>query len=562
MRDAMSITSTPKPLNTNASESDALRILVLDNIAQEGLALLDAAEGIDYEIQTGLSGEALRTALSQFDGAVCRSGVKITAESLEGNTRLKAIARAGVGTDNIDKPAATRLGIVVMNTPTGNTVSTAEHTLALMLGLSRNLAPAHASLLDSKWDRKKFSGRQLAGKILGIVGLGRIGQEVASRARAFGMTVIGYDPFLSNSQIEQLGIEPYETVESLLPEIDYLTVHTPLTPDTKDLISTSQIASMKPGVRLINCARGGIYNEAALVEGLNSGHLGGVALDVYESEPCTDSPLFGMEGVLCTPHLGASTEEAQIQVAEEAVTLMTNYLKNGEIRHAVNTVAVDPKTMEKIRGYLDVAFRLGIMMSGWHGRAVESVALEYHGELVEQDTRLLTSAFCAGLLENVADHVNIINSSALCEERGIEVATHAKRDHATFSSLISVTVRGDGITCQASGTLFGKDMPRLVKVDNYPTDAYMDGILLIFTHQDIPGVIGYVGNVLAQEGVNIAQMAVGRVADEVGGRAIGVLNLDSPTSQESVDCVAQFDGIETARVINLPAHGELPDWLS
>ncbi len=558
----MSTTTPSKPTNAETIDSSAIRILVLDNIAQEGLDLLEKADGIEYEIQTGLAGEELQSALAQFDGAVCRSGVKITADSLMGNTRLKAIARAGVGTDNIDKAAATRLGIVVMNTPTGNTVSTAEHTMALMLGLSRNLAPAHASLLAGKWDRKKFSGRQLAGKTLGIVGLGRIGQEVASRAKSFGMNIIGYDPFLSNSQIEQLGIEPCTTVASLLPVIDYLTVHTPLTPETEGLIGSDQIAQIKPGARLINCARGGIYDEQALAEGLKSGKLGGVALDVYKSEPCTDSPLFEMPGVLCTPHLGASTEEAQIQVAEEAVTLLTKYLKHGEIRHAVNTIAVDPQTMEKIRGYLDVAYRLGIMMCGWHGGAIESVSLEYHGELVEQDTRLLTSAFCVGVLENIADNANIINAATLCEERGLDVVTRASRENDTFSSMISVTVRSSSLECQASGTLFGKDMPRLVMVDNYPTDAFMDGFLLIFTHQDIPGVIGYVGNVLAKEKVNIAQMAVGRMSVNVGGPAIGVLNLDSPASQSALDQVLEYEGIDTVRMISLPAHDQLPDWLS
>ena len=558
----MSITSTPTPTVSTDIDSDAIRILVLDNIAQEGLDLLEEADGIEYEIQTGLSGEALQVALSQFDGAVCRSGVKITAESLVGNKRLKAIARAGVGTDNIDKVAATRLGIVVMNTPTGNTVSTAEHTMALMLGLSRNLAPAHASLVAGKWDRKKFSGRQLAGKTLGIVGLGRIGQEVATRAKSFEMNIIGYDPFLSTAQIEQLGIEPCNEVADMLPLIDYLTVHTPLTPETKGLISSQQINLIKPGARLINCARGGIYDEAALVEGLKSGKLGGVALDVYESEPCTDSPLFQMPGVLSTPHLGASTEEAQIQVAEEAVTLLTQYLKHGEIRHAVNTIAVDPQTKEKIRGYMDVAYRLGIMMSGWHGGAIESASLQYDGELVEHDTRLLTSAFCVGLLENITDNVNIINATALCEERGLEVITQASREHDTFSSMISACVKGNDLECQASGTLFGKNMPRLVMVDHYPTDAFMDGYLLIFTHQDIPGVIGYVGNILAKENVNIAQMAVGRMNEDVGGRAIGVLNLDSPASQSALEQVLQYEGIDTVRMISLPAHEQLPEWLA
>ncbi len=356
-------TSAKKEL-TNASAKKSFRIAVLDNIAKEGLEILDRTEGITYEVHTGLAGDELRKCLDGFDAAVCRSGVKITAESLKGNTTLKAIARAGVGTDNIDKDAATRLGIVVMNTPTGNTVSTAEHTMALLLGLSRNIGPAYASLVAGKWDRNKFSGKQLQGKTLGIVGLGRIGQEVAIRAKAFGMTILGYDPFLSIAQIEQLGIEPHKDVQSLLPKIDYLTVHTPLTPETKGLIGAKEIEKLKPGARLVNCARGGIYDEAALVEGLKSGKLGGVALDVYESEPCVDSPLFGMPGVLCTPHLGASTDEAQIQVAVEAVNLLINYLLFGEIRHAVNAIAIDPQTLSEIRGSLDVAYRLGILLSG------------------------------------------------------------------------------------------------------------------------------------------------------------------------------------------------------
>ena len=284
--------------------------------------MLDAAPGIEYEVRTGLKGDALREALGQFEGAICRSGVKITADALEGNRRLKAIVRAGVGTDNIDKDAATRHGIVVMNTPGGNTLSTAEHTIALMLALSRNIAPAYESLKAGKWERNKYMGTQVAGKTLGIVGLGRIGVAVAKRARALEMNVLGYDPFMSKERAKELGIEPVETVADMLPRVDYLTVHTPLTDETRGLVGAAQLERMKKGVRLINAARGGIYDEAALAEGLKSGKVGGVALDVYATEPCTDSPLFGLPGVVCTPHLGASTEEAQTQVAVEAVELL------------------------------------------------------------------------------------------------------------------------------------------------------------------------------------------------------------------------------------------------
>ena len=537
------------------------RIIVLDDIAAEGLAILDAAEGIEYEIRTKLAGDELKQALAEFDGAVCRSGVKITAESLEGNKRLKVIVRAGVGTDNIDKEAASRLGVVVMNTPTGNTVSTAEHALALMVGLSRNLAPAHASLKSGAWDRKKFKGSQLSGKTLGVVGLGRIGQEVAFRAKAFGMEIIGFDPFLSKDRADELGIRKVDAVADMLPEIDYMTVHTPLTPETEGLISTEQIKAMKPGVRLINCARGGIYDEAALVEGLKSGHLGGVALDVYKSEPCTDSPLFAMENVLCTPHLGASTEEAQIGVAVEAVELCINYLSTGEIRSAVNTISLDPQTLKALRSYADVAHRLGLLLGQWHNGAIQKCELQFNGEIAEKDTRLLMSAFCAGLIENHAEDANIVNAELLCRERGIEMVRTSNPGHGTFSSIISAKVIGDGKEHTASGTVFGKDMPRLVKLGEYRTEAYMDGNLMIFTHRDVPGIIGFVGGVLADEKVNIAQMAVGRESDQ-GGPAIGVLNLDSAASDAALKRVTENEGIESAQSIQMPPAGELPAWLA
>ena len=315
-------------------------ICVLDNLAAEGIALLKADPRIEFDVRTGLAEAELQQALNQYDGVILRSGVKITAQVLEGNTRLKAIVRAGVGTDNIDKQAATRKGIVVMNTPTGNTLSTAEHAVTLMLALSRNVAPAHQSLREGRWDRKKFTGTQVAGKTLGIVGMGRIGQAVAQRAQALEMRVVGYDPFFSASRAAEIGVEMFDDVEAMLPDIDYLTVHTPLTEQTSGLIGRAQLEKIKPGARLINCARGGIFDEQALVDGLQRGVLAGVALDVFEQEPCTESPLFEMPGVLCTPHLGASTDEAQTQVAVEGVQLLIDFLTTGNVRHAVIFTAV------------------------------------------------------------------------------------------------------------------------------------------------------------------------------------------------------------------------------
>jgi D-3-phosphoglycerate dehydrogenase len=537
-------------------------VIILDDIAQEGLDLLDAASGIEYEIRTGLKGEALRERLALFDGAICRSGVKITPESLVGNHRLRAIVRAGVGTDNIDKQAATRQGIVVMNTPAGNTLSTAEHAFTLMLALSRNVAPAYQSLIEHRWDRKSFMGTQLADKTLGIIGLGRIGQEIAKRGKAFEMKLIGYDPYLSAERAAQLSVELVDNVKAMLPRVDYLTVHTPLTPETKDLISLDTLELLKPGVRLINAARGGIYNEQALVEGLKSGRIAGVALDVFETEPCTDSPLFGMPGVVCTPHLGASTEEAQTQVAVEAVQLLVNFLTTGEVRHAVNMAAIDPKTLEALRGYLDVAHRLGLLLSQWHGSGISVCRLKYRGEVAGKNTKLLTAAFCAGLLERALDaDVNIVNAEVLLRERGTRLEEVQRSEPGAFSSSITAEVEGDGQVFVAGGTLFGNNMPRLFRMGDYRLEAYLDGKLLIFTHDDVPGIIGRVGTIFGNHQVNIAQMSVGRAGSAPGGGAIGVLNLDSVPSQAALDEVLEIDHIHSVRVIDLPAAGDLPVWL-
>ncbi len=539
-------------------------VIVLDQLAPEGLQLLQAAKehGVTYDERVGLKGEELREALNQYDGAVCRSGVTITPEILEGNTRLKAIVRAGVGTDNINSEAATRLGIVVMNTPDGNTVSTAEHAFTLMMALSRNVAPAYHSLLDGKWDKKSNQGAQLAGKTLGVVGLGRIGAEFAKRAKAFQMRVLAIDPYLSKARAEELGVERFETVDEVLGEIDYLTVHVPLTPETKDLIDDDAIARIKPGARLINCARGGIYNEAALVKGLESGKLGGVALDVFENEPCTDSPLFGMKNVLCTPHLGASTEEAQTQVSVEAVETLLKYLDTGEIRNAVNTAALAPETLSELRGYLNVAYRLGMLLGQWHGGAPSQCTLSYRGEVSEKDTRLLTSSFCAGLLDHMLDTpANIVNAEVLLKSRGVNIAIESRSESQAFSSTIEATLEGDGRQMTAAGTLFGSGMPRLVRLNDYQLEAYLDGILLIFTHNDVPGIIGSVGATCGRNNVNIAQMSVGRTDDKPGGAAVGVLNVDSAPPQDVLDEMTQHEAINTACVVHLPPRGKLPAWL-
>jgi len=511
-------------------------------------------------VKTGLSGDELKNVLASHDGAICRSGVKITADVLAGNHRLRAIVRAGVGTDNIDKQAATRQGIVVMNTPAGNTVSTAEHAFTLLLALSRNVAPADASLREHRWDRGKYMGVQLAGKTLGIVGMGRIGQAVASRARAFDMRVVVYDPFLAAERAGELGVELFGSVREMLPELDYLTVHTPLTDDTRHLIGKEELSLLKPGVRLINCARGGIYDEEALLEGLESGVLAGVALDVFEAEPCTDSPLFGRPDVLVTPHLGASTEEAQSQVAIEGVNLLTDFLRTGTIRHSVNSSPIDPADLEGLRGFLDLGWRLGVLLSQLDDQPPKAVSIAYRGEIASRNTRLITAAFAAGLLETALEDVNIINAEMLLRERGIELVEQSRTDPGAFSSVVAVDlVVGDHVH-RAAGTLFGRSMPRLVQLEGHRLEAYLDGTLMIFMHEDVPGIIGNVGTAFGGTGVNIAQMTVGRSAP--GGDAIGVLSLDQEPSEESLSKVRTCEGIHSAKVCKLPMAGQLPYWLA
>jgi len=539
------------------------RILVLDPIASEGIEMLRSDSQFQYEERIGLKGDELRKSLAEFDGAIVRSGVKITAESLEGNKRLRAIVRAGVGTDNIDKNAATRLGIVVMNTPAGNTLSTAEHTFALLLALSRSIAPAYQSLCGGKWDRKSFMGTQLADKTLGVIGMGRIGREVALRGQAFGMRVIAFDPFMSDEQATKMHLEKAHTVAEMFPKVDYLTVHTPLTEETKHLVGMKQLSQLKPGIRLVNCARGGIYEEAALVEGLKQGIIGGVALDVFEEEPCTNSPLFGMPGVVCTPHLGASTEEAQTQVAIEGIQLLMNFFTTGEIRHAVNVAALDPKTLDALRGYLDAAHRLGLLMAQWQPGSVSSCQLHYRGEVADKDTKLLSAAFCAGLLERaMADDVNIINSEMLLRERGIDLKEHRNRELGAFSSSITAEMVVSGHPIKAGVTVFGNNMSRLISIDDYRLEAYLDGHMLFFTHYDVPGIIGRVGTVFGRHQVNIGQMSVGRAAQHPGGTAIGVLNLDSRPPQAALEELMSIPEVEKVQSIELPGLGVLPSWLS
>jgi len=538
------------------------RVIVLDELSEEAMAVLARAGTIECEVRTGLEGEALRKALLESDGAVCRSGTAIPAAALDGNRRLKAIACAGLGNDSIDTAAATRQGIVVMDTPGGNTIATAEHTLALMLALSRNVFPAYQSLIAGGWERAEFMGSQLAGKTLGIIGLGRVGQAVAVRALAMQMRILGYDPFLPAHRAKELGVQTCTGVREMLPEVDYLTVHAPLTDQTRNMIGAEEIRLMRPGVRLINCACGGIFHEAALVEGLRSGQLGGVALDVFEREPAAGSPLFGMPNVLCTPHLGASTEESHVRMAVEAAELLVEFLTTGAARQSVNMPSQDMRALEGLRGHLDLAYRLGLLSAQLAHGPPTACRLRYEGEVARKDTRLVSAALSAGLLEHaMPGEVNLVNADVLMDERGIDLVEQRSTDVGDFSSLITAEVVSAGRTVALSGTLFGRSTPRLVRRGDFHLESRLEGILLLTTHRDVPGVIGRLGEVCGKHRVNIAYLSVGRSASQPGGEAVGLLALDSQPPAEAMAEVLALEPILEACIVRLPPANKLPAWI-
>jgi D-3-phosphoglycerate dehydrogenase len=535
------------------------RVFISDKLESSGLDLLQQA-GFDLDNRPGLSGDSLKEALQKADGMVVRSGTQVSAELLEHSGKLRAIVRAGVGVDNIDVAAATRRGILVMNTPGGNTVSTAEHTIAMMLALARHIPNATSSLRAGKWERSKLVGVQLAGKTLGIVGLGRVGREVARRAAGLDMKVIGFDPFLAPDRAAQLGIESVGDLDQLLSRCDFLTVHTPGGPENMNLIDARRFGLMKQGARVINCARGGIINEEALAAALASGHLAGAALDVFPQEPPPpDHPLVKLPNVVVTPHLGASTLEAQDAVAQEAAQLLIGFLQRGVVQFAVNMPAVDRTELEELRLYVDMARRLGLLHAQMARGPIGRALLSYRGEVARRNTKPITAAFAAGLLESRLDQdVNIVNAELLARERGIEIIEQLSPKKGDFSTLIRAEVFTAKKSYVAAGTLFGDQYLRIVQLGPFHLDSFMDGNMVIFTHRDVPGLIGFIGTIFGKHQVNIAQMTVGR--QQPGGEAIAVLNLDNPPPDDALQEVRAHPQISSLSVVRLPKAGEMPKW--
>ena len=526
-----------------------VKVLISDKMDSRCVEILERNPGIEVDVNTGLSPEELRSIIGEYAGLIVRSGTKVTSEILEAADNLRVIGRAGAGVDNIDVEAATRRGVIVMNTPGGNAVSTAEHSFAMLISLARNIPQANASLKAGKWERGKYIGVELAGKTLGILGLGKVGREVAARAAAFGMKVVGHDPFVSAEMAETFGARLVE-LEELFAVSDFISVHLPLNDQTRDMISDDQFARCKKGVRLINCARGGIVNEAALLRALDSEVVAGAALDVFEEEPPTCRELISCEKVICTPHLGASTREAQASVALQVAEQVGDALMDRVIRNAVNVPSVEPEVYQKMRPFLDLADRLGRILAQISEGQFERITVEYYGDVTAYPTSPLTSALLRGLVEKISDTpVNFVNAPYFVQERGIRVDELRSTEHEDYANLISVVCRTNVGTRVLSGTIFAKNEPRLVRLDEYTFDASPEGHMLFYLNDDRPGIIGYVGTVMGDHRVNIAQMSCGR--QEIGGRALTILNVDSEIPQQVIETLLAQDFIAWARQVSV-----------
>ncbi len=527
----------------------APRVLVADDLSADGVRIMRDA-GLEVDVKVGLKPEELQAAIGQYDGLAVRSATKVTAAVLEKATRLKVVGRAGVGVDNVDLPAATRRGVVVMNTPGGSSVTVAELTVAMMLALSRHIAQATASIRGGKWEKKRFQGRELAGKTLGVVGIGNIGSVVVERCRGLKMRILAYDPFISAEAAARLGVV-LVPLEEIWRQSDVVSLHVPLTDQTRNLIDARTLAAMKKGALLVNCARGGLVDEKALAASLASGHLGGAAFDVFEKEPVpADHPLLKLDTFICTPHIGASTGEAQAAVAVAIAEQMAAYLTQGVVRNAVNVPSLAPELMERLGPYLVLAEKLGSLAGQLTPRGVQEVRVEFGGEIAEGPTQPLTAVVLKGFMQHLSDvPVNEVNAPAMAKERSIAVREERTATASDYVSLLTVTVRGEGGEAVAAGTVFGKQEPRIVRVNQIRLEAVPEGEIILCENDDAPGVVGNIGTVLGQAGVNIARISLGRRPDR--SAAFSLINVDSQPSPEAMERLRRIPHVRSVRTIRL-----------
>jgi D-3-phosphoglycerate dehydrogenase len=504
------------------------KVLISDELSPAAIDVFKE-RGIDVDVKVGLSKEELAEIIGDYDGLAVRSATKVTEKIIGAAKRLKVVGRAGIGVDNIDTRAATARGIIVMNTPYGNSITTAEHAISLMLALARQIPQADRSTKAGKWEKSKFMGVELFGKTLGVIGCGNIGSIVADRAIGLKMRVIAYDPFLSPERAVEIGVEKVE-LDQLLQRADFITLHTPLTERTRNIINAEALAKMKPTARIINCARGGLIDEAALVEALKAGRIAGAALDVFEVEPARESPLFELDNVICTPHLGASTSEAQEKVALQIAEQMSDYLLKGAISNAINFPSITAEEAPKLTPYIKLAEQLGSFAGQLTETRLKHVRIEYTGEIAEMNTRALTAAMLAGLLRPQLTDVNMVSAPAMARERGLVVEEVKRGEEGAYQTYVRLVVETERGERSVAGTVFSDGRPRIIQIKGIGLEAELSPHMLYITNQDKPGFIGKFGTLMGEAGVNIATLNLGR--DKPGGDAICLVALDEPISDD------------------------------
>jgi len=530
-------------------EETVYRILVADNLSPNGIEVFKREKSIKCYVWENFSLGELRASIGEYDGIIVRSKTNLTADIIDAAERLRVIGRAGIGVDNVDVQAATRRGIVVMNTPRENAVAAAEHTIAMMLAICRNIPQANASTRSGKWERGKFMGIELFGKTLGIIGIGNIGSLVAERAMGLRMNVIAHDPYIPEDIAGQKGI-PLVALDDLLSQSDFITIHAPLTEETRNLLDEKAFEKVKTGVMIINCARGGIVKEEALLNALKSGKVGGASLDVFENEPAVDHPLFKLDNVICTPHIGASTKEAQENVAVAIADQIVDFFINKRIRNAVNIPIVSPDVLPMVKPYLDLGERLGSFLTQISDVAIDELSIEYKGTVVEYNVSPITVSILRGLLTPyLGEVVNFVNASIIAKERGVRVKESKSNTAEDFASMVTITAMGRGERNYIAGALFGTKDFRIVQINDFRIEAVPEGNILLIQNYDRPGVIGNIGTTLGNRNINIATMQFSR--DRSRGVAISLLHLDSIISKEVMEKLSQLPNIIFVKYIEL-----------
>jgi D-3-phosphoglycerate dehydrogenase len=523
-----------------------LKVLVADKVSPSAVDVF-RANGIDVTVETGLAEPALIARIRDYDGLVVRSATQVTAEVLAAAERLKVVGRAGIGIDNIDLAAATAKGVVVMNTPFGNSITTAEHTIALIMALARALPAADRSTRAGKWEKSRFMGMEVASKTLGLIGCGNVGSIVASRAQGLKMRVIVHDPFVSPERAAELAVEKVE-LDDLLARADVISLHVPLNDQTRAIIDAAAIAKTRPGVRIVNCARGGLVVEDDLRDAIESGHVAGAALDVFDQEPKTESPLFALDQVIVTPHLGASTAEAQENVARQVAEQMSDFLNVGAVTNALNMPSVSAEEAPRLRPYMKLAGQLGSFAGQLTESGLRTVTVEYEGHVAELNTRALTAIVLQGLLAPQMEGVNMVNAPVVARQRNIAVSETKHERQGDYQSLISLTVTTERRSRSVAGTLFGENRPRVVRVKGIDIEAELGPHMLYITNKDVPGIIGHLGMTLAEADVNIATFHLGRA--DLGGDAIALIEIDEALTESVLEKVRAIDGISQATALS------------